>query len=162
MKDISLSISGWISGHSIAFTLILFLLGCLVSLFSAEIKQFVRSWPRRKFGEFDRDFTKRRIALLKSIHKDSYYLNLWFIWNILDLIFWSITWNGLVILGTIAIMHKGSEISIWGTMSGLLVGKAIKMREIVNQLYSFDKSVKELEEHLAKYEPKAEATVSGK
>lgn len=42
-------------------------------------------------------------------------------------------------------------------MAGLLIGKALKMRNTLNQLYDYESSIKYLEGELAKYDKASSA-----
>lgn len=100
------TISNWLVGHPISFALILFGLSSIISVYSTEIKDFVRVWPKQKWAEIDRRENIRQLRTLKSLHNNSYYLNLWFFWNLIDLFTTALWLNLAVWVALIAITQK--------------------------------------------------------
>jgi hypothetical protein len=148
VRFLQVSIS-WLHEHPLVVSLLLFVIGCVVSIYSSEIKQFLREWPRQKIETRARGSADARLRLLKALKDNPYQLLLFTLYQFYDLIL-TLVWVAFsVSVIYLIIYHKPPTPSIpLGFCGGWCIGKAQTLREIMVQLYRFDKTVAELEKRL--------------
>jgi hypothetical protein len=145
------SISHWVQIHPITFAVLLFVASALISLFSQEIKDFLRTWPKTKMAALALKDLRNQLAVLNNLHNDSYQLTLWFVWGLVSVVITSL-WANLIVVALFFIMDYPrfpTTVSLGSTFSGVVIGQAFKMRQTMNQLYNYDRSVEDLKKRIA-------------
>lgn len=145
------TLTEWLKSHTLLYTFVLFLLSAFLSIYSQEIKRFLHSWPRT--AEAARRHTLQNVtyqlALLKTLHNDSYRLLLYFADKFTTLIF---EWLGLmIILTVIGIVRKARlEPGIYfGLMAGSFIGTVQDVRGMLVRLARYDESVAKLQQQIS-------------
>lgn len=132
-------------------SIIFFVLSCIVSLYATEIKLFLRNWPKDKFRKATLNRVKSRLRLLNGIHGNSYELTLWFIWELVDIFIWTAIVNIITFLLSF-IIHPSNVPTFWSTATGVVIGRAFYMKDVLRQLYNYKASVQELLAQVVQYE----------
>jgi len=142
------SLSLWCQSHQVAFSLILTTTVFAASLYATEIRSFLEHWPRTK-----RALTKEgvsriegRIRLLNTLKDKPYELILWITFQMTDACMWGfllIVMEGLVFSMAKIYVQKSPT----GLLAGLLLGRAIAVREVVQDLMHFDSAMARLLNH---------------
>lgn len=144
-------ISRWHEAHPTGFELTLFLLACLVSVFSSAILGFLKSFPRKQRAvRYRKDVY--RIQLLNLLHNDSYQLLLY----VLSEVVWGVTtallWSLFLIAFQLGLAHKIDSSSLGSITVGILLGKAIQMRSVLAQLHNYEDSIEKLKQRQLKHQ----------
>ncbi|MBZ5492189.1 MAG: hypothetical protein LAO76_14760 [Acidobacteriia bacterium] len=134
------SLIKWPSNHPIVFTLILFVFSSLVSIYASEIKRFLRERPL-KFKEYNQQQFARDLALLQRLHNDSYQLILFFLWNIVSIIYAAVLWTGIFFLLSFMTHNKIAAVPLSSAIIGVAFGKALLIRQLLTRLVNYEHSV---------------------
>jgi hypothetical protein len=144
-------------------TYLLFLLGALFSIFGQDIRRIIgrqpMSWRQAKIQS-----EQARLALLKTLHGDTYQLLLWGLWG-----FCYAAWNGIrffVLIMAIDTLidwkSRGPKsTSLLGPaaiLAGAVMGQAGRMYFIIRQLYEYPTEVALLEKSIADLSSKSSSS----
>ena len=140
----------WIKSPQIILTLILFAVSVFVSLYAQEIRQWMKR-PGQKVKKWELTWAKQRLAHLKLIHDNSYQLLLYLAWEFahgLRYTFYVGTFAGLIYIGLAFWWKLDMRFipSVLSVVVGGIIGKAIKVYEILTALYRYPSEVAKLEE----------------
>ena len=81
------SLTDWLGKHTLLYAFALFLVGCFVSLYSAEVKRFLHVWPRTRLNQAHQNSVRQRLDLMKRLHKNPYNLLFYFAQEFISMIF---------------------------------------------------------------------------
>lgn len=146
--------SHWAQGHPITFAIVLFAASALISLYSQEIKTFLRTWPTTKMRASVLNDARHQLALLNNLHNNTYQLLLWFIWNIVQVVITALLGNILVFFIFLALEYPKfpTAASLGSSFIGIICGQAWRMKLVLRQLYDYDRSVQMLKKKIDDYE----------
>ena len=138
---------GWLSGHPLLYGFVLFLISCVVSLYSNEIKRFLHVWPKTKLSEAHQSAVRQRLDLMKRLHKNPYNLIFYFAQEFISMIY---EWLVLAVLFTIAssIWKQIPPASFIPFCIGALTGRCQRNRTMLNQLAHYEEIAPLLERQL--------------
>jgi hypothetical protein len=144
----------WCHSHPLTFSVILFVLASLVSVYSAEIKQFLRHWPQTRVTLLflRRNKAKHELHLLLRLHDNVYELLLYFIWSLVSPVGTALVFTLAIAAGSWMRTRDFNDRILWPLLGGFLVGKAIEVRQTASRLYDFDASVKKLEKKVQDFD----------
>lgn len=135
----------WIVAHPVVMMFVLFSVGILVSLFSAEIKRFMAYWPGRTAQSAALNTNTNRLKLLESIHGNTYNLVLYLAFNATGLVTMALIWSIILLVGS-AIFNHGIVARAWvgPTVTGMCVSKIQMIGRDIKDLYNYDQVSAEL------------------
>ena len=138
------------NNHPLSFPLALFALGCCVSLFPGSIKRIAIAVPLEKHRSRSRRNTRHRISILRGLHQNAYSLLLYALWTLVNTFLYSAAAVVLDTIATIVVFRRLDLrlIVIAPAVLGIIVGKAIEFRRLLNQLDKYDQSTEALESEL--------------
>lgn len=143
---------GWCHDHTLTVALILFVLSCLISIYSTEIKHFLHHWPRTRAGfvRLIRNKAENDLRLLNDVHNDVYQLVFYVIWAFVNPLVMGIYYT----IGTyvvVLLLPKHQPISskvIFAYIGGFVLGSLIEVRRTLKRLQDYDASVKTLQKRI--------------
>jgi|SRR5271157_2642667 len=161
MRSFVHSLADLISRHPVSFSFCLFVLGCLISVFAADIRRFLDVRPRqfRKLLFVARAaFYRVRIESLDQAHENTYGLLL----RVLEPVV-----SALALIGTVVVLHflltidpvvlhrpyrRWEQIGelILSLASGFVAGRLLSLGDLLRRLASYDKSREKLVAKAAK------------
>jgi hypothetical protein len=144
-------VSDWTTAHPIAFTLILFVLGIIISIYSAEIKQFLHGWTKRTWRQFNRRQAEQNLALLRRVHNNSYELQLYVLGSLAHFARQAVLWNFIALVIVLGFLHQPYTSSVWGIFGGFVIGWATRLEQLIIGLRNFDRNVAALQNEIRKY-----------
>lgn len=138
-------VSDWCSKHPLTITFILFLLSVVISIYASEIKSFIRHWPKSTLRAARRNTALHQKYILELVHNDAYNLLLYLAWNLVHVVALAVLW--LVFVNTISLIlaHHVTSLSLWTVISGIAVGKALKVKSRLEQLEHYENSIQKLD-----------------
>jgi hypothetical protein len=132
----------WPINHPVAFSMILFLLSAVVSIYGPDIKRFIQARPH-KFKQYNQRLFSNDLALLQWLRNNPYNLSLYFYSQVIGAVTAFFLWYmGFAALDWLS--HSGPT-PMANIIFGITVGTAFRMRRILSYLYSYEDSVKDLE-----------------
>jgi uncharacterized membrane protein (DUF106 family) len=145
------TITDLLKNHQLLFTLVLFVLSALFSIYASEIKQFLHNWPRtkeraRKAREND---LVERLALLKILHNDSYQLIIYLVNRFTGLIFSWLKAMAVLILIEIVSRTPLNQGLVEGVVIGLVTGECYYVRVVLKELGNYDETVRNFQQRLS-------------
>lgn len=140
----------WSHSHSLTISFVLFFVGSLISVYSSEIKGFLREYPKNRFREYVRNNSSRRLALLRRLHNNSYELVLFIAWKAVDGLWFAF----YVQIGyDILTNTHASSSSSWSLLLGGLVGTGLGIRITLKDLCNYERSVESLSRLVGEVQP---------
>jgi hypothetical protein len=140
----------WLRLHPLTITLVLFTIGCLVSLYATEIKDFIRHYPKNRFRSYVVNDAKRRLELLRSLHNNSYSLLLYIASALVEGVWFAFYVQIGYSIISASLFHSPSP--SWSLFIGGLVGTVIKLRLMLRELRDYEHSVDHLSRLVQTYE----------
>lgn len=150
----------WCRNQPVWFAIILFVLTIPLSLYAAELKHFLHSWPRTKktLRRFSYNRAQSKLKLLKALHQDSYRLNLYVYGSLLYVFRFSVyLYTGVILVSLIFTRHFPTWLSLWGTASGILMGRLLDLSDVFKDLEKYERAVTRLEREIARFAEDDEA-----
>lgn len=148
------SIVDWSGRHPTALALILFALGCVISLYSKEIRKFLHTWPRTSnaIDNISYKMMKHDLAEIEALHNNTYNL----VFYALSL-FVAGTTRIVVVVGAIYLLNDiakspMSTTAVIGLSLGMFMGRVGDLRRLVDRLINYEKSSAFIKNEIAKYE----------
>ena len=143
-------LKAWCGEHTLLYPFLLFLASVLVSIYPQEIKRFLHEWPKTKATahQAKRNILTKRLALLKTLHDNSYMLVFWLALNFVNYIF--TCFIVVVVANILALFGKArpsTEVVLY-ICAGVFMGRCNTMRATSVDLSSYDETVTKLEQRL--------------
>lgn len=135
----------WPVNHPIAFPMVLFALSALVSIYGPDIKRFIQERPH-KFKQYNQRLLANDLTLLKWLHNNSYNLSLYFYSQVIGAITAFLLWY--VGFSTLNWLTHSGPTPMSNIIFGITVGTAFRMRRILMSLYSYERTIKDLEKQV--------------
>jgi hypothetical protein len=136
----------WVYTPQMIVTYVLFVLAALVSLYTAEIRRFIRS-----AGQTPRAMMinrlKYRKRFLEDVHDNPYNLLLFLAWMLVNTIMVAI-WM-LLILAVLKLVFK-LDWSFYSVFGGLIVGRVMNVASHVNWLYNYEEQIAWIDKELVR------------
>jgi hypothetical protein len=148
-------VKDWLWAHSLLYPFLLFVFAALVSIYSREIKTFLHEWPRTT--EQLRKYKTNRIlsymALLKSLHNNSYELVLYLAKRLLHDCYIAMIWFGVFVTAA-SWLRRPNSVWFGGLfIGGWLTGMFQALTKVTKDLSNYDVTIKRLEQKLAQHQP---------
>src|SRR5438270_6485444 len=112
----------WPQGHPLAFTLILFVLAALVSIFSGDIRSFFRRLPHR-IRTFRAISAEDSLKLLESLHENSYNLLLFIAHRVFSILFAALVFFFVVSSFRYVVLHLTDDSRLYTICFGMFAGE---------------------------------------
>jgi hypothetical protein len=145
LRSVWQTLKEWPSTHSVLFTIILFLLAALISVYSQDIKRFLHDWTNTKqtIGKMRERNLTARLSLLKTLHNDSYRLLLFVVWKASHILFEMALFGMVLFLVSVYTKVQLKPSAYLGYFLGSLVGLLASIQGLTASLYKYDESVRQ-------------------
>lgn len=142
------ALTEWLRNHPLLYPFILFLLGGFLTLYSGDIKRFLHEWPRtkEKARQAGRNKAIFQLELLTSLHNDSYQLLLYFAERVTQVVYWGVFCAPIAIIIGIFSSKVHPLSLLFGMWAGNVIAESQRVRKVLAQLHSYDKSVAMLQQ----------------
>lgn len=140
----------WPSNHSVLFTIILFVLAALISVYSQDIKRFLHDWPntKAKIRGMRQQRLQARLDTLNRLHDNSYQLLLFVVWKASKILFDMAVFGMVLFAISLYTKIELTPKMYLGYFIGSLVGLFGSIKETTESLHKYTESVNQIQAKL--------------
>ena len=143
----------WATSTGGTVTLLIFILGCLVSLYPEQIKRFLHEWPftRKMYRKYRFNVAKHKLQELEYLHDNAYRLNL-HVFGALVLLFISAVGISLFLaLMTSLTTHSWPNMNSFGAVFfGMLISKSLNLARVFHDLSDLENAKRRFQSQMLK------------